>query len=165
MKLTQYFRRIGLAVILGFGAVEYASAQSVTDVLARDRLVYQAERDAFVMKGLQLTEEEGAAFLPLYRSYRMDMEELGDSLVKLVLEYADMYPNVPEARGRQLLKDYSALEEKLVKKRAWYLKRAAKNLSAGKVLRWAQLENRIDLALRLQLAGAIPMAPATESKP
>jgi hypothetical protein len=63
-----------------------------------------------------------------------------------------------------LLKDYTELEEKLASKRAWYLKRAAKSLPAAKVLRWAQLENRMDLGLRLQLAGTIPLVPAQPSK-
>ena len=51
------------------------------------------------------------------------------------------------------------IEEKIVAKRAWYLKRAHKILPAGKVLRWAQLENRMDLGLRLQLASVIPLVP------
>jgi hypothetical protein len=93
------------------------------------------------------------------------MDKLGDGLVKVVLEYADVYPNVPENRARQLLEDYTALEEKLVKKRVSYLKRGAKVLPATKVLRWAQVENRMDLALRLKLAGAVPIVPAAQSKP
>jgi hypothetical protein len=72
---------------------------------------------------------------------------------------------VPEDRARQLLKDYTALEENLASKRAWYLKRATKSLPAAKVLRWAQLENRMDLALRLQLAGIVPLVPADSAKP
>jgi hypothetical protein len=32
-------------------------------------------------------------------------------------------------------------------------------LSAAKALRWAQLESRMDLLLRLQLASAIPLVP------
>ena len=61
---------------------------------------------------------------------------------------------------KAMLKEYSALEQKLASKRAWYLKRAAKILPAAKALRWAQLENRMDLGLRLQLASAFPLVPA-----
>jgi hypothetical protein len=129
------------------------------------RFTYRADRQALVGETLLLTATEAAAFWPLYRSYRADMDKFGDGLVKLILEYADLYPNVPEDRAHQLLKDYTALEEKLASKRAWYLKRAAKSLPAAKVLRWAQLENRMDLGLRLQLANAIPMMPDTGSKP
>ena len=62
---------------------------------------------------MQLTESESTGFWPLYRQYRAEQEKVGDGLVKLVLEYADLYPNVPEDRARLLLKDYTALEKKL----------------------------------------------------
>jgi hypothetical protein len=62
-------------------------------------------------------------------------------------------------RARQLLKDYTALEEKLAKTRAAYVRRAGKLIPAAKALRWAQVENRMDLMLRLQLASVIPLLP------
>jgi hypothetical protein len=135
------------------------AAESLTDAIESVRSTYQADRRALLAETLQLTESEGAAFWPLYEAYRADMDKLGDGLVKLVLEYADLYPEVPEERARQLLKDYSRLEEKLVRTRSWYVKRASKALSAAKALRWAQLENRMDLILRLQLASQVPLVP------
>ena len=137
-------------------------AQNVTDAIEIVRATYKADRQAFLAETLQLTESESAAFWPLYRSYRADMDKLGDGLVKLVLEYADVYPDVPEKRAQAMLKEYSALEQKLASQRAWYLKRAAKVLPAAKALRWAQLENRMDLVLRLQLAGKVPLVPADQ---
>lgn len=141
------------------------NATNFTDAMEVVRTAYQADRQVFVAENLPLTEKESAAFWPLYRQYRADMEKLGDGLMKLVLEYADVFPDVPEDRARQLLKDYSALEEKLADTRKSYLKKAGKVLPAAKVLRWAQLENRMDLGLRLQMAGAIPLVPAAQPKP
>jgi hypothetical protein len=166
MKFTQSIRTIVLAMVLGFaGTICDSIAAEFSEALTKGRIDYRADRESFLAENLQLSEIESAAFWPLYREYRAELDALGDELVKLVLEYVDLYPNVPEERGQQLLKDYTALEEKLVKKRAAYLKRANKFLSAAKVLRWAQLENRMDLALRLQLAGAIPLSPPTPAKP
>ena len=141
------------------------AATSTADAIEVVRSTYKADRQAFLAETMQLTESESAAFWPLYRSYRADLDKIGDGLVKLVLEYADVYPNVPEKRAQAMLKEYLALEQKLVSKRAWYLKRAGKVLPAAKALRWAQLENRMDLALRLQLAGTVPVVPAAQPKP
>jgi hypothetical protein len=138
------------------------AAENLTDAIEIVRATYRADRQAFLAETLQLTESESTAFWPLYRSYRADLDKLGDGLVKLVLEYADVYPNVPEKRAQAMLKEYSALEQKLASKRAWYLKRAGKILPAAKALRWAQLESRMDLGLRLQLAGVIPLVPGGE---
>jgi hypothetical protein len=41
--------------------------------------------------------------------------------VKLVLEYGDAYPNVPEDRAQKLLQDYLGLEDDLVSVRAKHL--------------------------------------------
>src|SRR3954453_4903451 len=91
-----------------------APAQNVNDATDIVRSVYKTDRQTFVTDSLQLNERESAAFWPLYRSYRADMDKLGDGLLKLVLEYRDVYPNVPRDRAQKMLKDYAELEEKLV---------------------------------------------------
>lgn len=141
------------------------ASENVNDSIETVRTLIRADRRATLKEAMQFTAGEAAKFWPLYDAYRADMDQLGDQLVKLILEYGDHYPNVPEERARQLLKDYLGLEEKILKKRTWYLKRAHKSLPAAKVLLWAQVENRLDLALRLQLAGTIPLVPVLESKP
>ena len=140
------------------------AAENLADTIEMVRATYRTDREAFLKESMQLTESESTVFWPLYRSYRADIEKLGDGLVKLVLEYADAYPNIPEDRAEEMLKNYTTLEGKLVQKRAQYLKRAAKSLPASKVLRWAQLENRMDLGLRLQLAGTLPLVPSSQPK-
>jgi hypothetical protein len=161
MKTNHIFRFTGGAALAALlVCVPAKAAESSTDALDLVRSIYQTDRQTFVADALQLNGTEGAAFWPLYRSYRADMEKIGDGLVKLVLQYADQYPNMPEDSARRMLKQYLTFEKKLVEKRAWYLKRAARILPANKVLRWAQVENRMDLALRLQLAGTIPLVPA-----
>ena len=142
-----------------------ATAQTVTDEIEVLRGVLKADRKVVIAEALQLTEAESTDFWPLYRNYRAEMDKLGDGIVKLVLEYADAFPNVPEDRAGKLLKDYLALEKDLVSVRAKHLKKVTKLLRKSKVLRFAQVENRLDLALRLQMAGALPLVPAAQSKP
>jgi len=163
MKSNPVFKIILLALLAALAMTARAgSAEKPADAIDLVRSIYQADRQTFLADALQLTEAEGKAFWPLYKSYRADVDKIGDDLVKLVLEYADLYPNVSDADARRLLKQYVALEQKLLKRRSWYLKRAGKTLPADKVLRWAQLENRMDLGLRLQMASTIPLMPATQ---
>ena len=134
--------------------------QNLTDSIETIRALYQADRQTTVAETLELTDAESPRFWPLYRAYRTEMEKLGDELVKLVLEYADVYPYVPQDRAETMLTEYTALEVKMAKTRAGYVKRAGKVIPAAKALRWAQIEKRLDIALRLQLASAIPLLPA-----
>jgi len=137
-----------------------AIAQTVQDEIAVSRDEFKAGRTASVAEAMQLSEEEGKAFWPLYRDYRTAIEKINDGLLVLVLEYADVYPNVPEDRAREMLKDYAALETKRLDTRTAYLRKVAKTLTAAKALRLAQVENRLDLLVRQQMASAIPLVPA-----
>ena len=148
-----------MAAMMVFMPVPRAAAQSVVDDIAVFRESLKTDRMATVAEAMQLTEAEGKAFWPLYREYRSALDRTHDGLVELVLEYADVYPNVPEEKAAQMLKDYTALEVESAGIKATYLKKFAKVITAAKALRLAQVENRLDLRLRLQLANIIPLAP------
>jgi hypothetical protein len=135
------------------------AAESVTDAADLIRSIHKTDREALLAEEMRLNEKDSAAFWPVYRAYRAEMDKLGDRLVNLVLEYRDIYPNVSDEHARVMLREYADLEKKILDTRGQHLKRATKELSAAKALRWAQLESRMDLLLRLQLASAIPLVP------
>jgi hypothetical protein len=58
-----------------------------------------------------------------------------------------------------MLKELMNLEKEQVATRASFLKKFGRVLPASKNLRFAQVENRLDLAVRLELAAGIPMVP------
>jgi hypothetical protein len=136
-----------------------AATPTEQDEIAVARNAIKADRKATVTEVLQLTPTEGTQFWPLYQQYRTEMDQVADGLVKLVKEYAGYYPNVPEDRARQMLKDFTDLEKKQVALRASFLKKFGKVIPADKTLRFAQVENRLDLAVRLELAASIPLVP------
>jgi len=135
-------------------------AQNIVDEIELVRGVLKADRKVIIAEGMQLTDEESTAFWPIYRDYRTAMDKIGDGRVELVLEYADLYPDVPDERAKQMLKRYAELEEKTIAVRKKYLKKLSKVLPTSKLLRFAQLENRLDLAVRVQIAAAVPLAPS-----
>jgi hypothetical protein len=136
-----------------------AAEPSDQDAIALARSVIKADRQAIVTRTMQLTDTEAQGFWPLYQQYRADMDKVGDGMVKLVQDYAAVYPNVPEDRARTMLKDLLALEKDKVSTRATYLNKFAKVLPAEKNLRFAQVENRLDLATQLKLASSVPLVP------
>ena len=166
MKRILITKTVVLAVAAGLLtlAAPCVAAQNVLDEIEVLRSSIKVDRKVIIAEGLQLTEAESATFWPLYRQYRAEMDKCADGIIELVLEYADLYPNVPEDRAKKLLKDYSVLEAKYDSRRAWYFKKFAKTLPAVKAMRFVQLENRLDLAVRLQLASVIPLVPGTKTK-
>ncbi|HTA31499.1 MAG TPA: hypothetical protein VK731_13490 [Candidatus Cybelea sp.] len=145
-------------------AVGQASAQTDQDLIEVARSALKTDRQAAVVATLELTESEGKDFWPLYREYRFEMDKVNDGLMKLVLEYAKLYPNVPESSAKQMLKDYTDFQKKQVGKRTSYLKKFSKVLPAAKALRFAQVETRLDLLVQLQLAANVPLVPTGKEK-
>ena len=129
------------------------------DAVAVARSVIRADRQAVVTKSLQLTPAEAEKFWPLYKEYRAEMDKLGDGMVNLIQRYATFYPDVPQQIATSMLKELARLEDEQASTRAEYLKKVAKVLPPSKTLRWAQVENRLDLGLRLELASKIPLVP------
>lgn len=138
-----------------------ALAQSDDEIIEAARSMIKADRQAVVTDAMQFTEAEAKAFWPIYHQYRAEMDTVGDGVKHLVLEYAGLYPNVPDERAKRMLKELADLEKKQVATRAKYLKKFAKDLPAAKTLRFAQVESRLDLAVRLELAASIPLVPIT----
>jgi Spy/CpxP family protein refolding chaperone len=134
-----------------------ARAQNPQHQIEVARSVLKSDRQTVVAQNLQLTEAESTAFWPLYHQYRAEMDKVGSDLLKLVKQYASYHPDVPEAKARQLLKDLGDLEKKHAATRASWHKKMSKVLPATKALRFAQIESRLDLAVRLQLAASIPL--------
>jgi hypothetical protein len=87
------------------------------------------------------------------------MDKHGDALLKVVKEYAQLYPNVPDDRAKVMLKELGDLERQRVQVRNSYLKKIEKVLSSAKTLRFAQVERRLDLALQLEIAASVPLVP------
>jgi hypothetical protein len=150
-------------MLLTAGLLAIPCSQAATprdeNALHAARRAIKAQRQAVVTDALQLTAAEAERFWPLYHQYRAEMDRVGDRLVQLVKEYAQGYPEVPEDRAKQMLKDLTTLEKKQVATRTTFLKKLGKILPAAKNLRFAQVENRLDLALRLELAAGIPLIP------
>jgi hypothetical protein len=151
------------ATLLTFSSPR-AAAENIVDQIEVVRGALKADRKVVIAEGMNLTDQESNGFWPIYRDYRAEMDKIADGHVKLVLEYAELYPDVPEDRAKAMLKTLTALEEKGVAVRNKYLKKLGNVLSAAKVLRFAQLENRLDLAVRIQVAAALPLIPDAKRK-
>ena len=141
-------------------SIDKASAQTDQDLIEVARSVVQANREAIVVSTMKLTEAEGKDFWPLYHEYRFEMDKITDGLMALVVKYAKVYPNVPEDRAKEWLKEYTGLQQRQVNKRTAYFKKFSKILPAAKELRFAQVETRLDLLAQLQLAAKVPLVPA-----
>ena len=127
----------------------------------------KTKKVAILTEALQLTEEQSAAFWPLYREYDLELSKLGDRRIAQLRSYADNFADLTDEKAKQMADDYFKLEEDRLKLKKNYFKKMEKELGANTAARFTQIENQIELLIDVQLASQMPLikaAPATVSQ-
>jgi len=147
-----------LLAALPFAAAGVLNAQTESE-MASARADLQADRQAVVAANLPMTETESAAFWPLYREYRAEMALVGDQLQKMIVDYANSYNNasMTDEQGMAVTKDYLKLKKSQLDIRQKYVSKFGKIISGKSVMRFYQIENKLDVIVDAGLASEIPL--------
>lgn len=106
---------------------------------------------------MQLNDTESKAFWPIYNDYQHELEKLSDQRVALIKEYASNYDNMSDKEAQSLAERAFTLQKKRIDLRQQYFKKISKAVSPKSAARFAQVDDRIDLLLNLQLAANLPV--------
>jgi hypothetical protein len=127
------------------------------DAIAAIRGQIQSDRQTLVAGNLGLTESEGQAFWPLYREYRTEAGALGDRTVKLITDYAKNFDSMTDAQAKTLLDEFLSVQKEEADLKAKWSKKLLKILPAKKLARFFQIENKLDLLVKLAIAQEVPL--------
>jgi len=128
--------------------------QANLDIL-RDTI--RANKKALVAASLTLSDQEAAQFWPLYDKYQAELTAVNDRAVKVIQDYTSDYKNLSNEKAMQLADDWLSAEGDRAKLRRTYLPEFAKVLPGKKVVRFYQIENKMEAVLRYDLASEIPV--------
>lgn len=134
------------------------AAQSTNDENQALLSQIQTDKRAIVLKGLQLTAPESAAFTPIYDEYEAERKQLADRTVALLDKFVANYDSMTDDAARGILKDWLSLEDSRLDLTKKYAKRFEKVLPAPKVLRFVQIENKLDTAVEMEAVRLVPLA-------
>src|SRR6202000_95860 len=144
-----------LAPFSGTGA--FAQEQPSTDSYIESlRADMHADKVAIVTKAMKFNDQDGAVFWPIYKKYAYDLSKLDDQRVQLIKEYGQEFNTLTDAQAKDMadrLFKYQSARVYLKKK---YFKEFTKALPAITVVKFFQLENRLDLLVDLALASELP---------
>ena len=120
----------------------------------------KSNKKALVALNLKLTETEDKAFWPIYESYQKDIDKVNERLINLINDYAKEYRELSlnNKKAEQLISDYMAIEEDLLKLNKSYLEKLRAVLPGMKVMIYFQIENKIRAIKRFDGAVNIPLA-------
>ncbi|MCK5906433.1 MAG: hypothetical protein KAG37_02530 [Flavobacteriales bacterium] len=123
---------------------------------------YRAEKKALITEALQLTEEEGKEFWPLYNEYNEKMEAKNKELIDLVNDNAEKLDKLSNDEAEEIWKEKIDTDYALIKLEKKYFKKMLRVLHAGKVVRYFQAENKIKSLMNAQMAVEVPLVNTPE---
>ncbi len=121
----------------------------------------RADKKLFVAENMQLTEAEAKAFWPVYEQYQDELFLLRARTAKLINDFADAYEKMNSETAKKLMDEYMIIETLGPKLRQAYLPKFRKVLPEVKVVRYYQIENKINAALMYELGANIPLMKTT----
>ena len=122
----------------------------------------RADKKLLVAENVQLTEAEAKAFWPVYDQYQDELFLLRSRTVKLINDFAGAYEKMSNETAKKLMDEYMTIESLGPKLRQTYLPKFRKVLPEVKVVRYYQIENKIQAALFYELAANIPLMKAAK---
>ena len=122
----------------------------------------RADKKLLVAENMQLTEAEAKAFWPVYDQYQDELFLLRMRTAKLIKDYADASEKMSDDTARKLLDELMIIEALGPKLRQIYLPKFRKVLPETKVVRYYQIENKINAALMYELASNITLLKAVK---
>ena len=117
----------------------------------------RADKKQFVAENMQLTEPEAKAFWPVYEAYQKELGKQAERTLTVIEDYAAYYQSMSESAAKELVDVYVAIQRDRVNLMESYLPKFRKVLPEKKVLRYYQLENKINAVVSYGIAARIPL--------
>ena len=133
-----------------------AMAQSDNMEILREKV--RADKKLLVAENMQLTDEEGKAFWPVYDTYQEEKSTLADRRIKVIEDYAANFQNLSDEVARDLVDRSIGIQKDAAKLMESYLPKFRKAVGDKKAARFYQIENKIDAIVNFELAANIPLA-------
>jgi len=144
-----------LALFVFVGTVKGQEKPADNMQILVDKL--KADKKLVVSENMQLTEAEAKAFWPVYEKYQSELFLLRARTGKLIQDYAAGYDTMTNATAKRLLDESMMIETLRMKLNKDYLPKFRKVLPDKKVVRYYQIENKINALLYYEIAKKIPL--------
>jgi len=152
---------LGIFLAMGITSMAMAERQPADNMqIVREKI--QADKKLLIAENMGLTEKQAAAFWPVYASYQKELMQLNNRSIKLIqfYNYAGDFGSakVSDSHAQKVLEEFLTIEGDRQKLRQSYLPKFTKVIPYAKVLRYYQLERKIEAVISFDLAAKIPLA-------
>jgi len=148
----------------------FAFLFSLVNVFAQDTDSYievlkseiKTDKKAIIIETMQFTEQQSAAFWPLYNEFEHELEKLSGKRIANIKDFAANYDSLTDKKADELIKTSFSFQNDRLDLNEKYYKKFADVLTPIVAAKYMQLENQIQLILDLSIAANLPLAKKPE---
>jgi hypothetical protein len=151
-------RAIISTLALALFLIPVAVPAQAADSVELSRQIIKTQKQAIVAESMSLTEEEARAFWPVYENYQDGLRKIDDQYVAFIREYSGLYKDLTTQQAQDMIKRYLDIESDRLKLKKSYRSKFGKAVSPTKLIRYYQIENKIEAVIKYNLATETPLA-------
>lgn len=145
---------LGQMVVTGKGRAEEPGMSSSDYELLRSDI--RTKKATLIAQQLKFTDQEAAVFWPVYRQYEVELAGILDKKIALLKDYMSHHETMTDAQAKQLAENVFKVDQQTLDLRMKCFNTLEKSMSPKTVVRWLQLERRLQLFVDAQLAKELP---------
>jgi hypothetical protein len=135
------------------------SAQTMKESLDIKRQAIANQRRVLVSGALPLTDDEAKGFWPLYDAYEKQRGDIDERTNRLVADVVAIEGNLSDTQAKAMLAVALRLDDERLVARRDALGRMSKVLPPRKLMRYFQIEHKLDAEVRADISRQIPLTP------
>jgi len=112
----------------------------------------QRDKKLLLSQSIALTNQENSAFWPIYGAFQEELKKTALTYFNLLGEYAVKYNALSDEDAGSMLNAYLDMEAERIALKKSYVDKFGKILPPRKMLRYFQLENKIETSLKYEFA-------------
>ncbi len=116
------------------------------------------QKKTVVLANMHLNGETKEKFSKLYDEYQVKLMKHRIGELKLIQEYAVSFNNMTDANANKLITEWATIEDAELVLKKDYVAKFKKIMPSSDVIRYFQIENRLQLMGEVQKANLIPLA-------
>jgi hypothetical protein len=149
--------------ILPFALCLIATAASAQDSAKTEKYIellrsdWKTDRVAIVTEAMDLNDQQGASFWPIYREYDAALTALNDERLNLIRDYGNQLGTLDDKGAKDLMKRAFKLRDERNDLLEKYAGKVEKAIGGRAAARWAQTEAALHSLIDIALASELPL--------
>jgi len=139
----------------------FALPNNEVELLLLDKAV---QKKTVVLATMQLSGETKAKFGKLYDAYQQKLMKYRIEELKLIHDYAVDYDKMTDENANKLITQWVSIEESQLTLKKAYISEFKKIMPSSDVIRYFQIENRLQNIKELETSSMIPLAQEAPKK-